>query len=166
MKVYLSKVEGKTAVETDVSTFINSDVPEMTKIIVKKYSKLKALIIQENQNYKRDKKLSHFHNIGSAIIDFGANLGTNDLTVRNLVIFLSKDTGLSDNTLNYMRRFAERFKLSSISDKYSWAFYRELVDIQDEKDRKHVEKEAIRTGACSNHKSVRQIKKEIMNAKE
>jgi hypothetical protein len=166
VKVNIRKVEGKIAVETDVSTFINSDVPEITKLIVEKYHKLISLVNQENQHYKQDKKLSHFHNIGSAIIDFRVNLGTDDLAVHNLIISLSEDTGLSDNTLNYMMRFAERFKLSSINDRYSWAFYRELVDIKDDKLRKKVEKESIRTGAYSNHKSVRRIKKEIMNVKE
>ncbi len=57
---------------------------------------------------------------------------------------LAKDLGTSQTELSFMLQFARAYPIYSASNKLTWSHYRELLSIEDPKERKRIEEEAVK----------------------
>ncbi|MFA5159928.1 MAG: DUF1016 N-terminal domain-containing protein, partial [Candidatus Omnitrophota bacterium] len=63
---------------------------------------------------------------------------------KQVIVKLAKDLGMSDTELKYMLQFARTYPIRPAPDELSWAHYRELLSVNDPKEREAVASEAVK----------------------
>jgi endonuclease YncB( thermonuclease family) len=79
---------------------------------------------------------------------------------KQVLLKLAKDLGVSDTELGYMLRFARAYPIAPAPGKLSWAHYRELLSLNDSKEREQMTKQAE-----SHHWSQKKLRREIKKLK-
>lgn len=79
--------------------------------------------------------------------------------VTNIAEAITRDVGISNSQLNYLRKFRTRYpSVENISDQINWSKYREIMDIKSPALRKMCE-EKILAGEIKTDYDIRQFKK-------
>lgn len=79
--------------------------------------------------------------------------------VTNINEAITRDVGISDSQLNYLRKFRLRYpSIDTVSDQINWSKYREIMDIKSQALRKLCE-EKILSGEIKTDYEIRQFKK-------
>ncbi len=63
-----------------------------------------------------------------------------------VIIKLAKDLGTSETELKYMLQFARSYAIRPPADELSWSHYRELLSLNNAKEREDVTRQAVREG--------------------